>query len=543
MATAPEFEALLAQSSWIHALARRLVADPATADDLAQETWLDALRRRPDTERPIQAWLAAVMRNNLGKLRRGEANRRARESVAARGESLPSTLDVVERASAHRDVVHAVLDLKEPYRSTILMRYFEQLSYDEIGTRAGITRAAVNSRITRGLEQLRGRLESQYGGRRAFVQALAPLARLPAPPPSPLLGAKTVGWIAAGSLPVVLGVALSGTFGDGGRSRDTASVPARLAPADEARHDAGAGPVPDAKEVLARRPAADQPVAPSPAETVDASSDELQQDEAQEWSARIHHATLLATEIGSLRIDFSAGDVEIATSRSAHVEIEAVVHARTDGVASEGLTHGFFDHIRLVEEAQELDIRDTHRGEPGWRLEVVVRVPDQVAVDLNTDSGDITIRRHEARVRANTGSGAVRVETRGPIRKLDANTASGPCYIDIAGLEPDGLLVVNTGSGDVTARVGDGRTRGKMRLSSASGDVSLAIPRDLRGEFILQADEGSVGVDAELELVVQEERDGYLFLSDRAAAKRAVFRMATRSGRARLELREEDRER
>ena len=152
MASTQNLHALLDQTSWIHALARQLVSDPHLAADLAQDTTVDALERGPDGARPLRGWLVTVMRNNLAKLRRGEGNRAARED-ARRGTGLePAALEVVEKAETHRNVVLAVLALEEPYRSTLLMRFFEQFSYDEIARRTGVTRAVVNSRVMRVLE-------------------------------------------------------------------------------------------------------------------------------------------------------------------------------------------------------------------------------------------------------------------------------------------------------------------------------------------------------------------------------------------------------
>ena len=42
-------EEMLEHSGWVRALARALVRDAATADDIAQETWLAALRRAAST--------------------------------------------------------------------------------------------------------------------------------------------------------------------------------------------------------------------------------------------------------------------------------------------------------------------------------------------------------------------------------------------------------------------------------------------------------------------------------------------------------------
>src|SRR5262249_41452317 len=124
MSNSQSLHALLDQTSWIHALARRLVSDPHLAADLAQETCVDALEQEPDGLRPLRGWLATVMRNKLSKLRRGDRNRARREERAQRGELEPSAHDVVVKAETHRNVVLAVLALDEPYRSTLLMRFF-----------------------------------------------------------------------------------------------------------------------------------------------------------------------------------------------------------------------------------------------------------------------------------------------------------------------------------------------------------------------------------------------------------------------------------
>src|SRR5262249_36122675 len=111
MASTQSLHALLDQTGWIHALARKLVADPHLAADLAQDTTVDALERGPDAARPLRGWLVTVMRNNLAKLRRGEGHRAARESTRRVEEPEPATSDVVEKAETHRNVVLGVLAL------------------------------------------------------------------------------------------------------------------------------------------------------------------------------------------------------------------------------------------------------------------------------------------------------------------------------------------------------------------------------------------------------------------------------------------------
>ena len=77
---------LLARDGRLRALARALVRDPATADDLAQEAWL-ALLERGSGVRALSAWLATLVRRAATRERRDRTRRERREAAAARGGS------------------------------------------------------------------------------------------------------------------------------------------------------------------------------------------------------------------------------------------------------------------------------------------------------------------------------------------------------------------------------------------------------------------------------------------------------------------------
>jgi len=65
--------------------------------------------------------------------------------------------------------------LSEPYRSTIVHRFFHGHTPNEIAAAAGVPLKTVESRITRALRKLRTRLDHVHGDRRAWCAALAPL--------------------------------------------------------------------------------------------------------------------------------------------------------------------------------------------------------------------------------------------------------------------------------------------------------------------------------------------------------------------------------
>lgn len=168
---------LLEHSGWMRALARQLVRDAAAADDVVQEAYLAALRLAREGERAHRGWLARVVYNQAALHARGERNRRAREERSARDEALPSSSELAARAELYKLMAAAVHELRDPYRSVLVLRYYEDLSPEEIARRQGVPSATVRSQITRGEALVRDRLDVAHGGdRRAWSLALVPIA-------------------------------------------------------------------------------------------------------------------------------------------------------------------------------------------------------------------------------------------------------------------------------------------------------------------------------------------------------------------------------
>src|SRR5688572_14615195 len=173
----PHPEDLLAHSAWMKPLARRLLSDDAGADDVVQETWLAFLRRPPRSADASPSWLRRVVRNLALRSRQASNRRESRERRAARPERNPVTPDqVVEQAEMHRLLVEEVLRMDEPYRSTVLLRFFGGQSAGEIALRQAVPLDTVKTRLRRAIQQLRGRLDRIYGCREAWTFAVLPLA-------------------------------------------------------------------------------------------------------------------------------------------------------------------------------------------------------------------------------------------------------------------------------------------------------------------------------------------------------------------------------
>lgn len=133
----------------------RLTRNTHDAEDLVQETLLRAYRAfdrfEPGTN--IRAWLYTILhRAHLDGLRR-----KGRTPVLAELEddsvAVPPPQAVV--ASGGVDLSRALERLAEPFRTAVVLRDLEELSYDDIAGITGAPIGTVMSRIHRGRKLLR----------------------------------------------------------------------------------------------------------------------------------------------------------------------------------------------------------------------------------------------------------------------------------------------------------------------------------------------------------------------------------------------------
>ena len=168
---------LMAHAGFLRGLARALVGDETRGADLAQEALLRALERPPRRPLALSSWFRQVIRNLAVNAARGERRRLTREERAARPEATHSALDEAMMRERIRLLTEAVLGLPEPFQGALLLRFFNDLDYAEIGRRQEVPEATARSRVHRALARLREELDRFHGGDRgAWLDGLLPLA-------------------------------------------------------------------------------------------------------------------------------------------------------------------------------------------------------------------------------------------------------------------------------------------------------------------------------------------------------------------------------
>jgi RNA polymerase sigma factor (sigma-70 family) len=199
----PPLRQLAAEMAWMRRLARALLRD-GDAEDLAQDAWIVASERAP-SEGPTRPWLARVMLN-LARMRgRSRMRREAREEKTAElVQAEPRPDDLVERVEMQQLVASYVLALAEPYRSTVLLHFFEELSCAEIVRKLEIPEGTVRRRLKVALDELRARIGANDRSGRGLL-ALAPLAAAPTSNPLPVaIGVFAMKKLVAGIVVVIL---------------------------------------------------------------------------------------------------------------------------------------------------------------------------------------------------------------------------------------------------------------------------------------------------------------------------------------------------
>jgi len=148
----------------LYRYAYRLTGSAADAEDLTQDAFCKAqmqYRQLRDPDR-VKPWLFAILRNGYLRQRRDAAGVRFVPIEAAAGLRQPSdarTVDVDPDA-----LQKALNELPEPYRTPLILFYFESFSYQEIAEQMDVPVGTVMSRLSRAKGYLRKRLLARQAG-------------------------------------------------------------------------------------------------------------------------------------------------------------------------------------------------------------------------------------------------------------------------------------------------------------------------------------------------------------------------------------------
>ncbi len=145
----------------VYALTLRMCGNHEDARDAAQEAFLSAWRGLPSFrgEAGFSTWLYRLASNAaIDQLRR---NRRQREEASLDAGEMdtpdqsPGPQEAAEGSELQRAVADGLASLSEDHRRILLLREYQELSYDEIAQTLDMDLGTVKSRISRARRALR----------------------------------------------------------------------------------------------------------------------------------------------------------------------------------------------------------------------------------------------------------------------------------------------------------------------------------------------------------------------------------------------------
>jgi len=158
----------------IYSLVYRMMNDPSDAADTTQEVFLKVFRgmKHFHGESSLKTWIYRIALHEAANRRRWWFRHKAHETsiepVEVGDHEFSGEDRLVDPAEspfenfAHEEVrskvEHTLHEVPEPYRTAVILRDLEEMSYDEIAEVLQISLGTVKSRITRGRDALRRRL-------------------------------------------------------------------------------------------------------------------------------------------------------------------------------------------------------------------------------------------------------------------------------------------------------------------------------------------------------------------------------------------------
>ncbi len=172
------FEWLIARYTQpVYSLVYRMLDDPADAADTTQEVFIKVFRgiKRFNADSSLKTWIYRIALHEASNHRRWHFRHKLKETSIEPSlqnsdeytlgikdfliDESKSPLDNVYDEELKSRVEEELRALPEPYRTTVILRDIEDLSYEQIADVMKTSLGTVKSRLVRGRDALRKRLE------------------------------------------------------------------------------------------------------------------------------------------------------------------------------------------------------------------------------------------------------------------------------------------------------------------------------------------------------------------------------------------------
>jgi RNA polymerase sigma-70 factor, ECF subfamily len=159
-------------------LIAHILGNDADAADVLQDVFMKVFKgvRQFHGSSSLKTWIYRIAVHEASNHRRSWLRRRFREVFSLDGGSAgmvaypaerqgsdDTPYHMLEQSERHELVKRALASLAEPYKTVVVLREIEDMTYEEIAVLLGIAEGTVKSRLMRGRELLRRKLAGVLG--------------------------------------------------------------------------------------------------------------------------------------------------------------------------------------------------------------------------------------------------------------------------------------------------------------------------------------------------------------------------------------------
>jgi RNA polymerase sigma-70 factor (ECF subfamily) len=154
----------------VYGYVRRLLREEHLAEDVTQDIFMHIHKSLPsyDPSRELRPWVFTIATNKVRDLWRSRRHRDSQRELGSDDDErdlsdlavspLRGPSEALEAGEVSDMVAHAIKALPENMRTALMLRYYEGLSFEQIGVIVDRNETAVRKRYSRALEELRGHL-------------------------------------------------------------------------------------------------------------------------------------------------------------------------------------------------------------------------------------------------------------------------------------------------------------------------------------------------------------------------------------------------
>ena len=150
---------ILENQRMLYRIAFSIIKDEQLALDAVQETIVKAYSQIHQLRQPeyIKTWLVRICMNEANGLCRKQITQRQRQTELQAYQGLTEDASPTE----YSDLFQAVMALEPKLRTVIVLRFFEELKFDEIAAMTQTNVNTIKSQVYKGLDLLKAQLKQE----------------------------------------------------------------------------------------------------------------------------------------------------------------------------------------------------------------------------------------------------------------------------------------------------------------------------------------------------------------------------------------------